>query len=81
MVMKEHIVSRIAIFILAIAMIVFGIQHFIHPYDLLVKFPDFFARRNSLCLNCGKRFYFSGYFLHDQHLGENRSLPVGPDAI
>jgi uncharacterized membrane protein len=41
MVMKEHIVSRIAIFILAIAMIVFGIQHFIHPYDLLVKVPDF----------------------------------------
>jgi uncharacterized membrane protein len=41
MVMTQHIVSRIAIFILAIVMIVFGIQHFLHPYDLLVKVPDF----------------------------------------
>ena len=39
--MNQHIVSRIAIFILAIVMIIFGIQHFIHPYDLLVKVPDF----------------------------------------
>src|SRR6476620_3091582 len=41
MVMNQHIVSRIAIYILAISMIVFGIQHFLHPYDLLVKVPDF----------------------------------------
>jgi putative oxidoreductase len=41
MVMNQHIVSRIAIFILAIVMAAFGIQHFLHPYDLLVKVPDF----------------------------------------
>lgn len=41
MVMTQHIVSRIAIYILAIVMIVFGIQHFRHPYDLLVTVPDF----------------------------------------
>jgi putative oxidoreductase len=41
MVMNQHIISRVAIYILAIVMIVFGIQHFLHPYDLLVKVPDF----------------------------------------
>lgn len=41
MVMNQHIVSRIAIYILAIVMLFFGIQHFLHPYDLLVKVPDF----------------------------------------
>src|SRR2546423_6570769 len=41
MVMNQHIVSRIAIYILAVVMIFFGIQHFIHPYDLLVKVPSF----------------------------------------
>lgn len=39
--MNQHIISRIAIFILAIVMIIFGIQHFRYPYDLLVKVPDF----------------------------------------
>jgi len=39
--MNQHIVSRIAIFILAIVMLTFGLQHFLHPYDLLVKVPDF----------------------------------------
>ena len=41
MVMNQHTVSRIAIFILALVMLVFGIQHFLHPYDLLVKVPSF----------------------------------------
>lgn len=41
MVMNQHIVSRIAIYILAIVMLFFGVQHFLHPYDLLVKVPDF----------------------------------------
>jgi putative oxidoreductase len=41
MVMNQHTVSRIAIFILALVMIVFGIEHFLHPYDLLVKVPGF----------------------------------------
>src|SRR5438445_46320 len=41
MVMNQHIVSRIAIFILAIVMLVFGIRHFLYPYDLLVTVPNF----------------------------------------
>ena len=39
--MNQHTVSRIAIFVLALVMIVFGIEHFLHPYDLLVKVPSF----------------------------------------
>jgi len=39
--MNQHIVSRIAIFILAIVMLVFGIRHFLYPYDLLVTVPNF----------------------------------------
>ena len=39
--MNQHIVSRVAIYILAIALLAFGIQHFLHPYDLLIKVPDF----------------------------------------
>lgn len=38
--MNQHIISRIAIYVLAVVMLVFGIQHFLHPYDLLVKVPD-----------------------------------------
>ena len=41
MVMNQHIVSRIAIYLLALALLVFGIEHFIHPHDLLIKVPEF----------------------------------------
>ena len=34
-----HIISRIAIYLLAIVMIIFGIFHFINPRDLLVYVP------------------------------------------
>lgn len=39
--MKHHLVSRIAIWLLAVVMIIFGIQHFKHPKDMLVSVPDF----------------------------------------
>lgn len=38
--MIQHTISRIAIFLLSIVMIIFGIQHFIRPYDLVVKVPQ-----------------------------------------
>jgi uncharacterized membrane protein len=38
--MIQHIISRIAIFVLSIVMIIFGIQHFTHPYDLVIKVPQ-----------------------------------------
>jgi len=39
--MNQHIISRAAIYILALVMAFFGIRHFLYPYELLVKVPDF----------------------------------------
>jgi len=41
MVMNQHIISRFAIYVLAIVMGYFGVRHFLYPYDLVVKVPDF----------------------------------------
>lgn len=41
-VMKHyHIISRIAIYILAVVLFIFGVFHFMYPRDLLVYVPDF----------------------------------------
>lgn len=39
--MDQHIISRIAIWLLAAVMIVFGIQHFKHPENMLVYVPPY----------------------------------------
>ena len=39
--MKHHLVSRIAIWLLAIIMIIFGIHHFRHPENMFVYVPDY----------------------------------------
>ncbi|MBD0332046.1 MAG: DoxX family protein [Chitinophagaceae bacterium] len=39
--MKDHTISRIAIYILSIVMIIFGIDHFRHPRIYLVYVPNF----------------------------------------
>ncbi len=39
--MNQHLISRFAIYTLAIVMAYFGIRHFLYPYDLVVKVPDF----------------------------------------
>lgn len=39
--MKEQTLSRIAVIILAVVMIVFGIYHFMHPRDMLIFVPGF----------------------------------------
>lgn len=36
-----HIVSRIAIYMLSVVMIVFGVVYFLNPRDLLVYIPTF----------------------------------------
>lgn len=36
-----HIISRIAIYLLALVMLVFGVIHFLYPRDMLVFVPDF----------------------------------------
>lgn len=37
--MTQHILSRIAIFLLAIVLIIFGIEHFVHPRNMLIYVP------------------------------------------
>lgn len=37
--MNQHILSRFAIFLLAIVLIVFGIEHFVHPRSMLNYVP------------------------------------------
>lgn len=39
--MNQHTISRIAIILLAIVMLIFGIEHFVHPHAMLVKVPPF----------------------------------------
>ena len=39
--MKHHLVSRIAIAVLAIVMIIFGIHHFRYPENMLVYVPAY----------------------------------------
>lgn len=39
--MIQHTISRIAIWLLAIVMIVFGIYHFLHPENMLTYVPNY----------------------------------------
>lgn len=39
--MNQHLVSRIAIFLLSFVMIFFGLQHFLHPDNMMTKVPEF----------------------------------------
>src|SRR5690348_11369285 len=39
--MNQHLVSRIAIWLLAIVMLIFGIYHFRHPENMLVYVPTY----------------------------------------
>ena len=39
--MNQHTISRIAIYLLSIVMIVFGIYHFMRPRDMVVYVPGF----------------------------------------
>ncbi len=39
--MNQHTVSRIAIYLLAVVMIIFGIYHFQHPRNMVVFVPSF----------------------------------------
>jgi uncharacterized membrane protein len=39
--MNQHLISRIAIFLLSFVMIFFGLQHFLHPDNMITKVPEF----------------------------------------
>ena len=64
-----HIVSRIAIYLLAIVLIIFGIFHFKYPYDLLVYVPDFLPGGIKWAYLVGSAFILVGVsFLTNQYV-------------
>ena len=50
--MNQHILSRFAIFLLAIVLIVFGIEHFVHPRNMLIYVPTWIPGGLNLGLYC-----------------------------
>lgn len=46
--MKEHTISRVAIVLLALVMLVFGIYHFVYPQNLLAYVPGFLPDAGNL---------------------------------
>ncbi len=59
--MKQyHIVARLAIYLLSIVLIAFGIFHFKNPYDLLVYVPDFLPGGILWVYVVGGAFILSG---------------------
>jgi len=64
-----HIVSRIAIYLLSIVLIIFGVFHFIMPYDLLVYVPEFLPGGIRWAYITGAAFILVGIsFLTNQYV-------------
>ncbi|MEP6514137.1 MAG: hypothetical protein ABJA79_09715 [Parafilimonas sp.] len=54
--MNQHIISRIAIILLSIVMIVFGIYHFMYPKNLIGFLPSFLPAGNIWVYIVGAAF-------------------------
>mgnify|MGYP006175823829 FL=1 len=64
-----HIVSRVAIYMLSIVLIIFGIFHFMYPYDLLVYVPDFLPGGIRWAYVVGAAFILVGIsFISNQYV-------------
>lgn len=64
-----HIVSRIAIYMLSIVLVIFGIFHFKYPYDLLVYVPDFLPGGIRWAYVVGSAFILVGLsFMTNQYV-------------
>ncbi|MBP6686992.1 MAG: hypothetical protein KA160_03965 [Lacibacter sp.] len=55
-----HFVSRIAIYLLSVVLIAFGIFHYKHPYDLLVYVPEFLPGGVTWVYVVGTAFILAG---------------------
>ena len=75
--MNQHIVSRVAIYILAIALLAFGIQHFLHPYDLLIKVPDFLPGGMAWVYGVGVAFILAGQAAATNATGSGYAVVLG----
>jgi putative oxidoreductase len=64
-----HIVSRIAIYLLAVVLIIFGVFHFKYPHDLLVYVPNFLIGGITWAYFVGAAFILVGIsFLTNQYV-------------
>lgn len=64
-----HIVSRVAIYMLSVVLIIFGIFHFMYPYDLLVYVPDFLPGGIRWAYVVGAAFVLVGIsFISNQYV-------------
>jgi uncharacterized membrane protein len=57
---QQHPVSRIAIYLLSVVLIIFGAFHFKHPHDLLVYVPNFLPGGISWAYFVGSAFILVG---------------------
>ena len=66
--MTQHSISRIAVIILGLVMIVFGIYHFMRPQNLLVYVPEFIPGGLLWVYVVGAAFILAGvaFILHKQ---------------
>ena len=66
--MTQHTISRIAVIILGVIMIVFGIFHFMKPDNLIVYVPDFLPGKKLLVYLVGVAFILAGvaFIAHKQ---------------
>lgn len=66
--MTQHTVSRIAVIILGIVMIVFGLYHFMRPQNLIVYVPDFIPGGKIWVYVVGLAFILAGvaFITHKQ---------------
>lgn len=55
-----HIVSRLAIYLLSVILISFGLFHYKYPYDLLVYVPDFLPGGITWAYVVGTAFILAG---------------------
>ena len=73
-----HIVSRIAIYLLAVVFIIFGIFHFIYPEDLLVYVPNFLPGGIRWAYLVGASFILVGIsFITNQYVKFTSYLTAG----
>ena len=55
-----HIVSRLAIYLLSVILIAFGLFHYKYPYDLFVYVPDFLPGGITWAYVVGTAFILAG---------------------
>ncbi len=66
---KYHIISRIAIYVLSLVLISFGIFHFTHPHDLFVYIPPNLPGGITIAYIVGAAFILVGLsFLTNQYV-------------